>query len=114
MMNRVSGWRSMSAVPASKLPQNRMLTGKSWRAGPRPATAGARGVRVALRLLRQYDADADRARGFLPVDDDIGHSRIVRVDRLDEREPAGMGSLHLHRITGVVLVHGKGGDEDRA
>ena len=26
MMNRVSGWRSMSAVPASTLPQNRTLT----------------------------------------------------------------------------------------
>src|SRR5262249_55717047 len=46
--------------------------------------------------------------------DDIGHRRVVRVDRLDEREPAGMGPLYLDRIAGVVLVHGKGGYEDRA
>jgi hypothetical protein len=36
------------------------------------------------------------------------------VDRLDDREPIGMGSLHFHRITRVVAVHGKGRDEDRA
>src|SRR5262245_25160452 len=30
----------------------------------------ARVVRLALRLLRQHDADADRARGLLPVGDD--------------------------------------------
>ena len=65
-------------------------------------------VRRALRLLGHDDADADRARRLLPVGDDIGHRRIVRVDRLDEREPAGMGPLHLHRIAGVVLVHRKG------
>jgi hypothetical protein len=28
--------------------------------------------------------------------------------------PAGMGPLHFHRVAGVVLVHGVGGDEDRA
>ena len=60
------------------------------------------------------DPDADRARRVLPVSDDIGHRRIVRVDRLDDGEPAGMGPLHVHRVAGVVAVHGKGGDEDRA
>src|SRR5215475_7119575 len=29
MMNRALGWRSISAVPASTLPQNKTLTGKS-------------------------------------------------------------------------------------
>jgi hypothetical protein len=29
-------------------------------------------------------------------------------------EPTGMSPLHFHRITRVVAVHGKGGDEDRA
>ena len=114
MMKRVSGWRSISAVPASRLPQNRMLTGKSWRTAARrirsrPGSSGAR-----VRLLRQHDADADRARRLLPVGDDIGHRRIVRVDRLDDGEPVGMGPLHFHRIAGVVVVHRKGGDEDRA
>src|SRR5262249_326850 len=58
--------------------------------------------------------DADRARGLLPVGDDIAHGWIIWVDRLHNREPTGMGPLHLHRITRVVAVHGKGGDEDRA
>src|SRR5262249_32866151 len=49
-----------------------------------------------------------------PVGNDLTHFRIVRVDRLDDREPAGVGALHFHRIAGVVAVHGKGGDEDRA
>src|SRR5262249_52950552 len=46
--------------------------------------------------------------------DDIAHGWIVWVDRLDDREPTRMGPLHFHRITRVVTVHGKGGDEDRA
>ena len=64
-------------------------------------------VAVAPRLLRQHDADADRARCPLPVGDDVGHRRIVRVDRLDDREPVGMGPLHFHRIARVVAVHAK-------
>ena len=32
------------------------------------------------------------------------HRRILRVDRLDDREPVGMGLLHFHRIAGVVAV----------
>jgi hypothetical protein len=74
----------------------------------------ARVVRLALRLLCHHDADADRARRVLPVGDDLGHRRIIRVHRLDEGEPAGMRPLHFHRIAGVVLVHGKSGDKDGA
>src|SRR5215475_16202034 len=33
--NRVSGWRSISAVPASRFPEHRILTGKSWLAAAR-------------------------------------------------------------------------------
>src|SRR3954471_10011904 len=36
----------------------------------------ARVVRLALRLLRQDDANADCARRLLPVGDDIGHRRM--------------------------------------
>ena len=34
----------------------------------------------------------------------IRHRGIVRVDRLDEPEPPGMGRMHLHRIAGIVAV----------
>src|SRR5215471_14633052 len=40
--------------------------------------------------------------------------RIVGVDRLNNGEAVGMGPLHFDRIAGVVLIQGKGGDEDRA
>jgi hypothetical protein len=90
-----------------------MLTGKSYRTAARDPVE-ARVVRIAPRLFRHHDPDADRAWRLLPVGDDIGHRRIIRIDRLDECEPAGMSPLHFHRIARVVAVHGKGGDEDRA
>src|SRR3984893_3859053 len=74
----------------------------------------ARVARIASRLLRHHDPDADRARRSLPVGDDVGDGRIIWIDRLDEGEPAGMSPLHFHRIARVVAGHGKGGDEDRA
>ena len=40
-------------------------------------------VRRAVGLLRHDDPDTDRAWGLLPVRDDLGHGRIIRVDRLD-------------------------------
>src|SRR5262245_39367524 len=74
----------------------------------------ARVTRLALRLLRHNDANADRARCLLPVGDDIAYGWIVWIDRLYDREPTGMDPLHFHRITRVVAVKGKGRDEDRA
>src|SRR6266850_1394100 len=47
----------------------------------------ARVVRLAPGLLRQHDADSDRAPRPPPFGDDIGHRRIVRVDRLDDGDP---------------------------
>ena len=115
MMKRVSGWRSMSAAPASRLPQHSMLTGKVVTGGCARDAVEAGIVRVAVRSRRRdHDANADRARRLLPVGDDVGHRRIVRVDRLDDREAPGCASLHFHRIARVVAVHGKGRDEDRA
>src|ERR1700736_408637 len=70
MMNRVSGWRSMSAAPASRLPQHSMLTGRSHRTAARRDPVEARVVRIASRLLRHHDPDADGARRLLPVRDD--------------------------------------------
>jgi len=96
------------------LPQHRIFTGKSWRTAARRIRVEAWVVRFAVRLLSQDDPDADRSWRVLPVDDDIGHRRIVRVDRLNDGEPAGMGPLHFHCIAGVVAVQGKSGDEDRA
>src|SRR2546421_3202241 len=47
--NRVSGWRSISDVPASRFPQNRTFTGKSWPAAARQmrSSPGSSGVRFA-------------------------------------------------------------------
>ena len=74
-----------------------------------PGSSGAR-----FELFRQDDADADRARRLLPVGDDIGHRRIIRVDRFDQGELVGVGPLHRDRIAGVVLVHRDRRDIDRA
>ena len=71
-------------------------------------------ARLPSRLAGHHDANADCARRFLPLGNDIGHRRICRIDRLNEGETVRMGVLHLDRITGVVLIHGKGGYEDRA
>src|SRR5262245_32570284 len=112
MMKRVSGCRSINAVPASTLPQHSRLTGKSsftaaCRIRSRPGSLGSRFASFVImtRML---------ARCLLPVGDDIAHGWIIWVDRLDDREPTGMGPLHFHRITRVVAVQGKGGDKDRA
>jgi len=87
---------------------------KSWRTAARAIRSrpGSSGSRLALR--RQHDADSDRARRLLPVGNDIGNRRIVWVDRLTMASRPGWARLHLHGIAGVVAVHGKGGDEDRA
>src|SRR5215468_8893158 len=64
----------------------------------------ARVTRRTLRVLRHHDADADRAWCLPPVGDDIAHSWIIRVDRLDDREATGMSSLYLLGIARVVAV----------
>ena len=65
----------------------------------------ARVVRIASSFFRHHDPDADRARCLLPVGDDIGRRRIIRIDRLDEGEAAGMSPLHFHGIARVGAVH---------
>ena len=87
MMKRVSGWRSISAVPASRLSQHMQVDRKVVAHGGARDAVEARVVGRAPVLLGQHDADADRARRLLPLGDDIGHVRIVRVDRLDDGEP---------------------------
>jgi hypothetical protein len=67
----------------------------------------ARVIGFALRFLRHDDTDADRTGCQLPVGDDIVHGWIVGIDWLDDREPIGMGTLHFHRVTRIVAVHGK-------
>src|SRR5258707_13293833 len=42
----------------------------------------------------------------LPVGDDVGHRRIIRIDRLHDGEPARMRPLDLHGIACGVAVHG--------
>ncbi len=55
MMKRVSGWRSMMAMPASRLPQHSMLTGKSWRTAARrmrsrPGSVGSRPASFVIMM----------------------------------------------------------------
>src|SRR6185295_5955117 len=57
-------------------------------------------VRVAPPILPQEDADTDRAGRLLPVCDCLRYRWVIRVDRLDDGQPAGMRPLHLHRIAG--------------
>jgi len=64
MMNRVSGWRSIRAAPASRLSQHRMLSGKSYRTAGACDPVETRVIGRALVLLRQHDADSDRAGVF--------------------------------------------------
>ena len=86
--------------PASRFPEKIKLIGKlcftaARQMRSRPGSTGTGFVSFVMK-----DADADRPRRFLPVGDDVGHRRIVRVDRLDECEPAGMGLLHFHGVAG--------------
>src|SRR5262249_56220091 len=68
----------LDVAPAQQVDRKVLLGG-----GARdPVEAGV--GRLALCLLGQHDADADRARRALPVGDHVGHRRIVRVDRLDD------------------------------
>jgi hypothetical protein len=94
-------------------PQNSTFTGKPWRAASRDAVdAGI--VRPHARLaLRQHDAHRHRAGLLLPLGDHFADRRVVRIDRLDDGEAAGVLALHLDRIASVVLVEREGGDEDR-
>ena len=113
MMNRVSGWRSISAVPASRLSQHRMLSGKS--SEPPRAQSGRGRDRQARASPPSSAWCGCRPRpASFSIRDDVGHTGIVGVERLDDGEPAGMGPLHFHGIAGVIAVQRKGRDEDRA
>src|SRR6516162_5230282 len=113
IMKRVSGWRSINVMPASTLPQHSMLTGKSCFTAARAMRSSPGSVGSRSRP-GSFVSMMDRPRYLLPLGNHVGDGWIVRVNRFDDREPIGMGALDFHRITRVVTVHGKGGDEDRA
>jgi hypothetical protein len=55
MMMKRLGWRSINAVPASTLPQNRMLTGKSCftaarRMRSKPGSSGSRFASLVMMM----------------------------------------------------------------
>jgi len=71
MMKRVSGWRSITAVPASTLPQQQDVDRKSCFAAAR-ATGRGPDQSLAPRSPGHHDADGrPRAGVWLPVGDDI-------------------------------------------
>src|SRR5262245_47889439 len=70
-------------------------------------------VTITPWLLRQHAADSDGTRYPLPFGKDVIDGWIVRIDPFDDCKTIGMRPLHFHRITCVIAVHGKGGDEDR-
>src|SRR4051812_35691834 len=89
MMNRASGWRWISAVPASTLLQNRTLIGKSFltaarRMRSRPGSSGAR-FDSFVRIMRMPTVPGV----FFQSANDNGHRRIIRVDRFDQGELVG-------------------------
>ena len=90
MMNRASGWRSINAAPASTFPQAQYVNRKVVLYGRAQDAVDARVIRLAFRLLRHHDANADRARCLFPLSDDVAHGWIVGIDGLDDREPIGV------------------------
>src|SRR5258706_2744814 len=114
MMKRTSEWRSISAVPASILPQNRMLTGKSFltaarRMRSKPGSSGARFDSLVM-MMRMPTVPGV----FFQSAMTSATARSSGLTGLTSANPVRMGLLHLHRIAGVVLVHRKGGNIDRA
>src|ERR1041385_2411622 len=119
-MKRVSGWRSISAVPASRLSQHNRLTGKSWRTAARamrsrPGWFGSR-LFSFVSMMRMptvpgvfFQSATTSAKS--------GSSRATGLTM--GRGPGGgqapgMGLRALDRVARVVAVHRKGRDEDRA
>ena len=84
-MKRVSGWRSISAMPASTLPQHSMLTGKSCRiaARRRRSRPGAFGSRCAscvimMRMPSPLPVHCPGLRGIREYDKESGVSSALR------------------------------------
>ena len=63
--------------------------------------------RVGGRLSPHHDPDGDGALRGRPVGDRLGHPGVVRIDRLDQGEPAGMFGMNGDGVAGIVTVHGK-------
>ena len=113
MMNRVSGWRSISAAPASTLPQHSMLTGKSCRTAARrirsrPGSFGSRPASFVI-MMRMPTVPGVFFQSAMTsaTAGSSGSTGLTRASR-----PDGPVALppHSWRRSGTW----KGGDEDRA
>ena len=76
---------------------------RSSRKNPVDARIG----RIGRYRAAHHDADTDRAIGARPVGDRFDHARIVRIDRLDQPEPAGMCRVHFQSVARIVAIHGE-------
>jgi hypothetical protein len=63
---------------------------------------------VARQCLSVYAGEAEDIWADAKAASDRIPTGSVRVDRLDNRKPVGMGLLHFHRIAAIVAVHRKG------
>jgi hypothetical protein len=89
------------------------------RRGENPRDPGIGGVRRHALApgdpgLRHHDAHAHGAIRRRPVRNGIGYRRICRINRLDQREPAGMRLAHRNRVARVIAVHGEWRHQQRA
>ena len=89
----------LQAPPAHQVDRQ----GMPRRGGQHPIEAG--GGRDGVLQDHLY---TDRAFGRRPVGDRIGDAGIVRVDRLDQPEPAGMSRINPEREAGVIAENRKG------
>jgi hypothetical protein len=70
--------------------------------------------RIGRDIVAHHDADADRAVFGRPVRDGVGDAGIVRIDRPDQPEFAGVSGADVERVARVVAVHAERRDQDRA
>src|ERR1700693_2186145 len=106
MMKRTSEWRSISAVPASILPENRMLTGKSFLTAAHRMRSKPGVLRLIVSLhfaaqtrtsrRKRSSPGADIATQAKPMDTSIG-SEVDQNDLLCRLVVVKVGELiHLN------------------
>jgi hypothetical protein len=75
----------------------------------------AGGIGNTMRWLELLVAGIYRPRpGWSPLGDRVDRGGVVWIDRLDQPETCGVRRKDLESVAGVVAIHAKGRDQDRA